>query len=100
MQSIGSLIAMVASYAWMSSDERLKENIEYIGKAPQGHNLYTWEWNEIAKDLGINEPTVGVIAQELLETNPEVVSISPIHGYYMVDYGRVHKKFSLGKAHG
>ena len=68
-----------------SSDERLKENIEYVGKS-NGHKVYTWDWNDKAKELGINDPTKGVIAQEVMEYMPEAVS-KDANGYYMVNYG-------------
>ena len=70
----------------LMSDERLKENIKPIGKSENGHNLYTWDWNDKAKELGINDPTTGVIAQEVMKYMPEAV-IQNDDGYYMVNYG-------------
>ena len=69
-----------------ASDERLKENIKPIGKSENGHNLYTWDWNEKAKELGVNDPTTGVIAQEVKKYMPEAV-IKDENGYYKVNYG-------------
>jgi hypothetical protein len=68
------------------SDERLKENIKKIGKSKNGHNLYTWDWNDRAKELGVNSPTTGVIAQEIIKYMPEAVT-KHADGYYMVNYG-------------
>mgnify|MGYP003342543837 CR=1 FL=1 len=68
------------------SDERLKENIKSIGTSENGHKLYTWDWNDKAKELGINDPTIGVIAQEVMKYMPEAVSKNT-NGYYMVNYG-------------
>jgi len=68
------------------SDERLKENIKPIGKSENGHNLYTWDWNNKAKELGINDPTTGVLAQEVKKYMPEAV-IEDENGYYKVNYG-------------
>ena len=68
------------------SDERLKENIKPIGKSENGHNLYTWDWNDKAKELGINNPTIGVLAQEVKKYMPEAV-IEDENGYYRVNYG-------------
>jgi hypothetical protein len=70
----------------LMSDERLKENIKPIGKSSNGHNLYTWDWNNKAKELGINDPTTGVLAQEVMRYMPEAV-IQNDNGYYMVNYG-------------
>jgi hypothetical protein len=75
-----------ALYFGASSDERLKENIKPIGKSENGHNLYTWDWNDKAKKLGINDPTTGVIAQEVKKYMPEAV-IKDENGYYKVNYG-------------
>jgi len=68
------------------SDERLKENIKPIGKSENGHNLYTWDWNDKAKKLGVNDPTTGVLAQEVKKYMPEAV-IEDENGYYKVNYG-------------
>lgn len=50
-----------------TSDMRLKTNIQKIGMR-LGFNIYQWDWNDTAKALGINDPTVGVMAQEVLHT--------------------------------
>jgi hypothetical protein len=83
----GDILGTAAQLAGMYflSDERLKENIEYVGKS-NGHKVYTWDWNDKAKELGINDPTKGVIAQEVMEYMPEAVS-KDANGYYMVNYG-------------
>lgn len=71
---------------YLLSDERLKENIKAIGKSENGHNLYTWDWNDKAKELGVNDPTTGVLAQEVKKYMPEAV-ITDENGYYRVNYG-------------
>ena len=68
------------------SDKRLKDNIEYIGKSKDGHKIYTWEWNDIAKKLGVDTPTIGVLAQEVMKYMPEAV-MEDENGYYRVNYG-------------
>ncbi|MGA0083215.1 MAG: tail fiber domain-containing protein [Candidatus Nanopelagicales bacterium] len=84
----GDILGTAAQLAGMYflSDERLKENIKPIGKSENGHNLYTWDWNDKAKELGVNDPTTGVIAQEIMKYMPEAV-ITDKNGYYMVNYG-------------
>lgn len=84
----GDILGSAAQLAGMYflSDETLKENIKPIGKSKNGHNLYTWNWNDKAKELGINDPTTGVIAQEVMRYMPEAVSKHD-NGYYMVNYG-------------
>ena len=72
--------------ATMFSDTRLKENIFKTGYE-NGHNTYTWDWNDLAVSLGISDqPTNGVMAQEVMVNSPEAVSINPDNGYYMVNY--------------
>ena len=78
--------AQLATMAMMMSDERLKENIEPIGTSENGHKLYTWDWNDKAKELEVNDPTTGVIAQEVMKYMPEAVT-KDANGYYMVNYG-------------
>jgi hypothetical protein len=73
-----------ATYWGMQSDIRLKENIVPLGKV-NGHKMYSWDWNDTAKALGIDNPTVGVLAQEVMEYMPEAVRMDS-DGYYRVDY--------------
>lgn len=84
----GDVLGTAAQLAGMyfMSDESLKENIEPIGKSENGHNVYTWDWNDKAKELGVNDPTTGVLAQEVMKYMPEAVS-KHANGYYMVNYG-------------
>jgi hypothetical protein len=77
--------AQLAAMMMMMSDERLKDNIKLISKE-KGYNIYSWTWNKVAKKLGINSPTTGVLAQEVMKINPDAVSVND-NGYYMVNYG-------------
>jgi len=83
---IAGTAAQLATMAMMMSDERLKENIKPIGTSENGHNVYTWDWNDKAKELGVNDPTTGVLAQEVIKYMPEAVTKNA-NGYYMVNYG-------------
>ena len=68
------------------SDRRLKKNIEAIGKHPNGLTMYTWEWNDTAKEAGFDVyPTSGFIAQEAQKIYPEHV-FEHESGYLMIDY--------------
>ena len=82
---LGTAAQLAAMYFGLS-DERLKENIKPIGKSENGHNLYTWDWNDKAKELGVNDPTTGVLAQEVMKYMPEAV-VKDEDGYYKVNYG-------------
>ena len=84
----GDILGTAAQLAGMYflSDERLKENIKPIGKSENGHNLYTWDWNDKAKELGVNDPAIGVLAQEVKKYMPKAV-ITDENGYYKVNYG-------------
>jgi len=74
----------LATAGAMASDARLKNHV-----TPIGGGWYTWEWNDEAKRIGADKyPTTGVIAQDLLETNPDAV-FEGDHGYLMVDYSKV-----------
>jgi hypothetical protein len=81
----GGLFDFVSDLIKQISDVRLKENIMPLGANKQGFNLYKWDWNKAANALGKYGSEVGVLAQELLETHPERVSIHD-SGYYQVDY--------------
>ena len=75
-------------YNTPTSDNRLKENISYVGDY-KTYKVYTWDYNKTAKDLNLNDgPEVGVMAQEVLETNPEAV-VKDKTGYYRVNYKKL-----------
>lgn len=84
----GSTLGKIAKIGISSlfSDKRLKKNLKKVGTVAE-FDLYTWEWNAIAKKLGIDAPTIGVIAQEVQKTRPELVSES--EGYLQVDYAGI-----------
>lgn len=72
------------------SDIRLKNNIKFE-KTINGINFYSWDWNKLASQLGLdNSKPYGVIAQEVISTYPQVV-IMQDNGYYMVDYSTLYK---------
>ena len=74
----------------IQNDENLKTNIKYIDKTLSGIEMYTWDWNEKAKELGIDkQPKAGVIAQKILLTHPDAVSVAD-NGYLMVDYSKIN----------
>jgi len=81
----GGLFDFVSDLVKAISDVRLKKNIEFVGKNKQGFNIYKWDWNDKANELGEFGSEVGVLAQELMETHPERVSLHD-SGYYQVDY--------------
>lgn len=83
----GAVGGGVSSLMSMFSDVRLKNNIKLLG-IRNGYNIYSWEWNDKAKSLGIDtEPNTGVLAQELLYT--DAVHIDTDTGYYKVDYTKL-----------
>jgi len=71
--------------ATAASDETLKTDIKLIGKLKNGIELFTWKWNQKAKDLGITGETRGVMAQRIQKIIPEAV-LKHADGYLMVDY--------------
>ena len=64
------------------SDERLKENVQEVGKTHAGVPIYTYNM----KRGGPKQ--MGVMAQELEQVNPGAVTKNRV-GYRMVDYGMV-----------
>jgi hypothetical protein len=71
---------------FLKSDIRLKTNIEKIGELNSTISLYRWEWNEVAEKMGVdNQPSVGVLAQELIEYRPDLVMMYE-DGYFRVNY--------------
>ena len=92
---LGSAGGSAAMAAMFTSDVRLKTNITPIGKA-NGFNLYSWDWNEKAIELGLGEQaTYGVMAQEVIKTMPSAVRMFD-DGYYRVQYDKIFGKPSGG----
>lgn len=81
-QQLGGLFSAGASLIPLLSDRRAKENIVKIGQTDSGVNVYRFTY----KHSG--QTTIGYMAQELLETHPEAVSVGP-DGLYRVDYAKV-----------
>ncbi len=78
----------LGSAALMRSDIRLKTEIKRVGKLPNGIPVYHWEWTKEAKKIVKDQPSFGVLAQEVLDFMPDAVTIGT-DGYYRVDYGKV-----------
>jgi hypothetical protein len=66
--------------AYFMSDERLKENIIPMGKE-NGHNVYQFQYK------GMDKKYIGVMAQDVIKTNPEAVT--KIDGFYAVNYDAI-----------
>lgn len=81
----GFNIGDIAKAAAAFSDERLKEDIKTIGYDEKGRRWvsYRYKWDSA------NVKHTGVIAQEVMETDPQAVAATEI-GFLMVDYGRLH----------
>jgi len=89
---IGGLLntaSSVASIASMFSDENLKDNIELIG-TENGHNVYKFNYKS-DRDNPNKKTYIGVMAQDVLQTNPEAVT--EIDGFYAVNYDKIGVKF-------
>ena len=77
--------------AYVSSDERLKNNVEVISnpiEKVQSLRGVTWEWNELASDAVKQSPNVGVIAQEVEKVLPQLVHDRE-NGFKGVDYAKL-----------
>jgi hypothetical protein len=80
----------VANWGWTGgSDIRLKKNLKKTGRKIGKLDEYTWEWNDIARSLNINDPTTGVIAQEAIKYYPQSV-LTGDHGYYIINYEKLY----------
>ena len=78
----GSSANDIANYWHLTSDIRLKEDIELLGKSPSGINIYSFKY------IGEEEKYQGVMAQEVLWA-----SAPDEKGYYSVDYSKLDVDF-------
>lgn len=77
--------------AYVSSDERLKNNVELISnpiEKVQSLKGVTWEWNELASEAAKQSPSVGVIAQDVEKVLPQLVHDRE-NGFKGVDYAKL-----------
>ena len=73
-----SLASTIGSF---QSDINVKENIEYVGSSPQGHNI--WEFNY----EGSSTRYRGAMAQEVAKLNPDAVHV--VDNVLHVDYSKI-----------
>jgi len=81
---IGSIGGAVKNFfsGFKFSDQRLKEDIKYIGKSSSGVNIYSFKYKKLPGTYQ------GVMAQEV-----PWASVMTDTGFYMVDYNKVDVEF-------
>lgn len=72
----------------INSDARLKEDVVFIGRAPQGFSLYLFHYKQEFRDDWGHGRQFGVMADEIEAIMPDAVSVHP-NGYKMVDYDKL-----------
>ena len=70
----------IGSLFGLFSDERLKEDIEPVGKLYDGQKVYSYRYK------GDDTPRIGLMAQEVERVRPDAVG--EVAGFKTVDYGR------------
>ena len=80
--AMGGLFGLLGAGVSLFSDRRLKENIRRVGETFNGTPIYIFNY------IGDYTPQMGVMAQELMEKQPEAVLLDP-SGYYKVNYAEV-----------
>jgi hypothetical protein len=84
--SLFGAAGQAGGFGALFSDVLLKDKLTKVDTLPNGLGLYTWEWNDTAKKLGISlQPTYGVVAQEVQTLVPDAVSLHD-NGYMVIDY--------------
>ena len=81
-----TLSAYAAPTLMKLSDQQLKTDIKEIKTLDNGIKVVSWNWNQAGKKIADpNQPTIGVIAQQIAKIIPEAVK-RHASGYLMVDY--------------
>ena len=73
---------LLGGFSGMFSDIRLKEKIQRTGNSPSGIPIYEFNY------IGDSNRYSGAMAQDLLEINPDAVSMD-VSGYYKVNYDNI-----------
>lgn len=79
INSLGNLAKGGASLATAFSDQRLKENIHFVGYDKNGLSIYEWNYR------GSKRKYRGYIAQDVARSHPEAVTVDPGTGYWKVN---------------
>jgi len=87
LKFIGDIASSAGQAAGAGSDFQLKENIKYHG-IKNGYKLYDFDYKAEHKEVFGAERYRGVMAQDLLETNPEAVTVMD-NGFYGVFYDKL-----------
>lgn len=85
-QGFGNLMGLGNLGIAMFSDRRLKNNLKKIDEI-NGHNWYMWDWNIVANKMGFEGKSEGILADELVKTNPECIGIKD--GFMFIDYTKL-----------
>lgn len=86
-----TLAATAASGTNFASDPRLKTNVQHKGQF-NGVNFYSWDWNDEGKRIANpDQPTFGVMADELQKTHPQHVMRGD-DGYLRVKYAELMRE--------
>jgi len=81
MNQLMGLGQLGAAGAMAFSDMRLKENIKLID-SKNGVNLYSWDWNDEAANVGLYGSSTGFMAHEIYEIRPELIGFK--EGYITI----------------
>lgn len=81
---LGGLFSLGSS-AIQYSDARVKDDIEQVGELPTGEGVYEYAYTGPLDD---GERHIGVLAQEIEQTQPDAVSFDA-HGFRKVDYRKI-----------
>ena len=82
---VSGLTAEDMSTVNYSTDNRLLSEVKTRMILDNGLVIHIWEWNEKAKELGLDKyPNAGLIAQDVEHMFPDAV-IKDENGYLMVD---------------
>tara|TARA_Y100000592_G_C5452474_1_gene309533 strand:+ start:569 stop:1528 length:960 start_codon:yes stop_codon:yes gene_type:complete len=80
------LSGIIGAGAMAMSDERLKEDIKYLGTSPQGYKKYSFKYKSDP-----SKTYQGAMAQDLQKIKPEAVIVKD--GYLAVDYSLLDIEF-------
>ena len=84
----GYLQSIDSSLKLLTSDQELKEEIVELARSPYQVPLYSWTWSARARELyGLVGKAIGVLAQDVLEVQPEAVWMDGETGALQVAYG-------------
>ena len=91
-QQTASILGLAAGALAAFSDIQLKKNVKKIYRTQSPFiNIYSWDWNDKANELGLYGPSTGYLVQEVEKVLPDLV-LEHETGFKQIDIEQLERR--------